>query len=606
MSTDKNIIKNWFKTGLKPTQGQFWSTWDSFWHKDEKLPISNVENLENILNNKAENNHNHAQYATNDASSLNEENIINWQSKLGIEDLEMTDESVKITEDYPEFGLENGNSIKSFNSTIYNMLSSDNLGNNFANTDLEVDEDRMHTGEATVNFGMPLVFSNSSQKFSGLQDKSDDATYDKVLVSDNEGNINTSKLNIPINEFVKNGNGWSLKYKVDNPDKYVATGENAVDFTKAYANSAINFGASGKDSFAVGAYNLAAGLNSVSIGYNTKAYGTIGFSVGYQNTVYSGFAGIFGGSSNEIGTASEITNPITGLNNRAFIFGGGTNKILNGTYSNIFGGQSNTITLARYSSIFSGASNNILNGFYSNIFGGGLNVINTSSERAYNSIFSGYDNQIIENSASSSILNGEQNKAQGYYNLVSGYSNHAVTVGETIFGIQATIQDTSLSGYDYIDEARVFGIGVGYNNGSGNTIRRDGLNVYRNGLVTAPTIINSLIESNSKSLITKEYLDYYKTKVFYPSTYNHTLNVSDISRNKTFIAYTLDSSGNITLDSSGFIEGQEIIIMNLTNDVDVTVSPVNDGGDSILLQPTVSIHLVYISGGWNYIKEFDY
>ena len=187
--TELNIIKNWFKTGLKPTQGQFWSTWDSFWHKDEKLPISNVENLENILNNKAENNHNHAEYATNDASSLSEENINNWQAKLGIEDLEMTDESVKITEDYPEFGLENGNSIKSFNSTVYSMLSSDNLGSNFANTDLEVDEDRKHTGEATVDFGMPLVFSNPSQKFSGLQDKSGDENFNAFQVTDEQGNL---------------------------------------------------------------------------------------------------------------------------------------------------------------------------------------------------------------------------------------------------------------------------------------------------------------------------------------------------------------------------------------------------------------------------------
>ena len=31
-------IKNWFRTRLKPTQAQYWDTWDSFWHKDEVLP----------------------------------------------------------------------------------------------------------------------------------------------------------------------------------------------------------------------------------------------------------------------------------------------------------------------------------------------------------------------------------------------------------------------------------------------------------------------------------------------------------------------------------------------------------------------------------------
>ncbi|QSW90209.1 hypothetical protein J0383_05165 [Flavobacterium endoglycinae] len=49
-----NTIKNWFKTSLKPTQQQFWDTWDSFRHKNEKLPIQDIENLEMTLNSKAE------------------------------------------------------------------------------------------------------------------------------------------------------------------------------------------------------------------------------------------------------------------------------------------------------------------------------------------------------------------------------------------------------------------------------------------------------------------------------------------------------------------------------------------------------------------------
>jgi hypothetical protein len=49
-----NIIKNWFKTGLKPTQNQFWDTWDSFWHKDEKIPTNAIENLDSRFNEKAD------------------------------------------------------------------------------------------------------------------------------------------------------------------------------------------------------------------------------------------------------------------------------------------------------------------------------------------------------------------------------------------------------------------------------------------------------------------------------------------------------------------------------------------------------------------------
>lgn len=49
MATPLNTIKNWFKTGLYPTQTQFWATWDSFWHKDEPIPQNNVQDLETDL-----------------------------------------------------------------------------------------------------------------------------------------------------------------------------------------------------------------------------------------------------------------------------------------------------------------------------------------------------------------------------------------------------------------------------------------------------------------------------------------------------------------------------------------------------------------------------
>jgi len=49
-----NTIKKWFKTGLKPSQDQFWDTWDSFRHKYEKVPIKDIEELETTLDTKAE------------------------------------------------------------------------------------------------------------------------------------------------------------------------------------------------------------------------------------------------------------------------------------------------------------------------------------------------------------------------------------------------------------------------------------------------------------------------------------------------------------------------------------------------------------------------
>ncbi|MDP3679784.1 MAG: hypothetical protein Q8R22_02990 [Flavobacterium sp.] len=51
---DKTTIKNWFKTNLKPTQAQFWALFDSYRHNDEKIPITAIDDIENILADKAD------------------------------------------------------------------------------------------------------------------------------------------------------------------------------------------------------------------------------------------------------------------------------------------------------------------------------------------------------------------------------------------------------------------------------------------------------------------------------------------------------------------------------------------------------------------------
>ncbi len=54
MATDINSILNWFKTGLKPTQAQFWASWQSFFHKDEPIPQASITGLPGALNSKAD------------------------------------------------------------------------------------------------------------------------------------------------------------------------------------------------------------------------------------------------------------------------------------------------------------------------------------------------------------------------------------------------------------------------------------------------------------------------------------------------------------------------------------------------------------------------
>ena len=50
-----NTLKNWFKTALKPTQSQFWDWLDSFWHKDDKIPMSSIDGIQDEFDKKRSN-----------------------------------------------------------------------------------------------------------------------------------------------------------------------------------------------------------------------------------------------------------------------------------------------------------------------------------------------------------------------------------------------------------------------------------------------------------------------------------------------------------------------------------------------------------------------
>lgn len=77
MATAKNTIKDWFKNGLKPVQEQFWAWIDSYWHKDEKIPIAAIDDIENILNAKAD-----AEALTNHVDDANAHAVLFAKSKV--------------------------------------------------------------------------------------------------------------------------------------------------------------------------------------------------------------------------------------------------------------------------------------------------------------------------------------------------------------------------------------------------------------------------------------------------------------------------------------------------------------------------------------------
>lgn len=57
--TSLDIIKSWFRRGLKPTEAQFANTFDSFWHKLDLISMSAIDGLTVALNGKANVNHIH-------------------------------------------------------------------------------------------------------------------------------------------------------------------------------------------------------------------------------------------------------------------------------------------------------------------------------------------------------------------------------------------------------------------------------------------------------------------------------------------------------------------------------------------------------------------
>jgi hypothetical protein len=50
MAIPQTTIDLWFARRKKPTDPQFRQTWRSFWHKDEAIPISQIEGLAEFLN----------------------------------------------------------------------------------------------------------------------------------------------------------------------------------------------------------------------------------------------------------------------------------------------------------------------------------------------------------------------------------------------------------------------------------------------------------------------------------------------------------------------------------------------------------------------------
>lgn len=153
---DKKTAKQWFKTGMIPTQDQFWSFFDSIRWNDEKVPIISIQGLDDAFQEKAD-----AEALTNHLGDLDahEDLFSAKQDKLTPGDgLEINDQNVisasipisskftlvhKVTDsrnpkieigDYAKgFGPGTGEELEFWTLAIFQNLTGDENTNNYLN-----------------------------------------------------------------------------------------------------------------------------------------------------------------------------------------------------------------------------------------------------------------------------------------------------------------------------------------------------------------------------------------------------------------------------------------------------------------------------------------
>ena len=186
---DKNTLKQWFVTGAKPVQAQYWAWLDSYWHKSEAISINNIENLSEILGNKVDADQ-LALYAKKDASNID---VPTWKTRLGVGELPPNIGTIDYTnsEGFSYVGnaykkIENPNDGKTYLLKIDGTaVDGDTFGKNVSNSYLtSLPNTGLKLGaiwELDSN-GFPLRFKN-------LPDKSADSAFNLMLAQDSSGQI---------------------------------------------------------------------------------------------------------------------------------------------------------------------------------------------------------------------------------------------------------------------------------------------------------------------------------------------------------------------------------------------------------------------------------
>lgn len=160
------VLKSYFETGKKPTQGQFGALIDSFYHKNETIPQSQIEGLDKTLEAKAETTDLDIKANLN-AGNLTAKNIEQWKEVLGVGDV--PENMATIDQDD-----EQGNAYTK--EQVDDLLKNINT-ENISNTDLNLEPGTVRTFDIT----------GAKFQMKGLQDKQADASFNKKLIVNDNG-----------------------------------------------------------------------------------------------------------------------------------------------------------------------------------------------------------------------------------------------------------------------------------------------------------------------------------------------------------------------------------------------------------------------------------
>lgn len=189
--TPKNTLKQWFVTGAKPLQAQYWAWLDSYWHKSEAISINAIDGLGEILVNKVDADQ-LALYAKKDASNID---VPTWKTKLGVGDLPPNVATI----DYvtPDGEAMIGNAYKKVvdpnDGKVYvlnidgSKVAADTFGKNITNSSNTTTGSYIQTQRASDTFDWET--NGARYAIKSLPDKSADAAFDDFVGKNSQGQL---------------------------------------------------------------------------------------------------------------------------------------------------------------------------------------------------------------------------------------------------------------------------------------------------------------------------------------------------------------------------------------------------------------------------------